>query len=63
MLSYYSKSSNAPLQTNTLQAQVGFYPSMRSRRTGWTSDSFENGEIVEVKDPVVIHNIFIYDTV
>ena len=26
---------------------------MRARRTGWTSDSFENGEIVEVKDPVV----------
>ena len=25
--------------------KVGFYPSMRARRTGWTSDSFENGEI------------------
>ena len=36
--------------------KVGFYPSMRARRTGWTSDSFENGEVVEVKDPVVNNN-------
>ena len=27
----YSKALNAPLQTNTLQARVGFYPSVRTR--------------------------------
>ena len=26
---------------------------MRTRWTRWTSGSFENGEVVEVKDPVV----------
>ena len=35
---------------NTLQAWVGFYPSLRSRWTHWTSGSFKNGEAVEVKD-------------
>ena len=54
---HYSKALNAPLQTNTLQAQVGFYPSnMFERWTRWTPGSFENGEVVEVKDPVVNNN-------
>ena len=62
MLSYaytISKALNAPLQTNTYvlhKTQVGFYPSMHTRWAGWTPGSFENGEVVEVKDPVVNNN-------
>ncbi len=41
------------MRSNNLQAQVGFYPSVRVRWMRWTSGSLENGEAVDEKDPVV----------
>ena len=55
-LSYYNEARMHGVQTNTPQAWVGSYPSVRTRWTRWTSGSLENGEADKVIDPVVNSN-------